>query len=237
MIFATGEEFLVHERWAPSPAGSLAQARAGLPCLPVMELLWDAWCCSRGFGAQAWRGIAVLGAVELGFWGVSHELLLYAPQVSTIFMVLVGRVLVVPLFVWLSLQGAARMSGDEMTNVRLLTCYAPRSIVTALLVGLLAGVGSCFCVIPGVYVILTCCMAVMITAQRKVSPIRAISLSYYGLSGNIAAFLRIQLFCWLLVGLSAIPLGVGLIWTLPWMICVQGEVFRRVFGVSTADSI
>lgn len=237
MVFATGQEFLPHERWSPSPAGSLAQARAGLPCLPVLEVLRDAWCRSRGYKVQAWRCIGVLVAVEIGFWGVSHQLVLRAPSVSTICMLLAGRVLVAPVFVWLSLQGAARISGQEMTKVSLLACYTPRSIVTTLLVSLLAGVGSCFCVIPGVYVILTCSMAVMITAQRKVAPIRAISLSYYGLSGNIAAFLRIQLLCWLFVGLSAIPLGVGLIWTLPWMICVQGEVFRRVFGVSTADSI
>jgi hypothetical protein len=36
----------------------------------------------------------------------------------------------------------------------------------------------------------------------------------------------------LLVGLSALPLGIGLIWTAPWGINVIGVVYRRTFGVA-----
>lgn len=223
------------QAWAPSPAGSLAQARAGSPCLPVFGVLRDAWCRTHGFKARAWRGICVLGLVEAAHFGGSYLALQWAPERSTALIAFAARLFIAPVFVWLMLKGAFRMSGDEMGAVSLLRCYAPRSLLAALLVGVLTCGGLVFCALPGVYVYLTCSMAVMIAAQRKVSPVQAISLSFYGLSGNIRSFLQIQLLCLLGVALGAMPLGIGLIWTLPWAVCVQGEVFRRVFGVSTLD--
>ena len=54
---------------------------------------------------------------------------------------------------------------------------------------------------------------------------RAVSKRWFKLFGLLIAM-------GLVIFASAIPLGIGLIWTAPWSVNVFGVTYRRMFGVA-----
>jgi hypothetical protein len=61
---------------------------------------------------------------------------------------------------------------------------------------------------------------------------------YHGFSGyyrNIGVVIGCQLLMSILLFLSAIPAGIGLIWTLPMMLVMNGILFRNMFGLQSGS--
>lgn len=230
-------EDLAEESWMPSPAGSLAQARAGQSTLPVDEIIRHAWSRVSGFKAQVWGSMLALMLVQIGIVLARLLTVDVLPSYAATPFFSVARFLVAPFGVWIALKGVSRMSGDEVLEKSLGKCFTVSTIVTAAGVGILSSLGLMLFVLPGVYIFCTCYMAAMLAADRELAPIEAVKISYFGLRGNVLSILRLQLICFVVVLVSAIPFGIGLIWSVPWAVCVQGETFRRTFGVETLDSM
>ena len=101
-----------------------------------------------------------------------------------------------------------------------------------LLSTLLIYVGLALLLIPGVYLAIAYCMTLPLIGDRKLGPWQAIETSRKAVSKRWFQFFGLFLVVGLLVVVSAIPLGIGLIWTAPWSINVIGVVYRRAFGVA-----
>jgi uncharacterized membrane protein len=76
------------------------------------------------------------------------------------------------------------------------------------------------------------CMTMPLIGDRNLRPWQAIETSRKAVSKRWFQFLGLFLVVGLLVLVSMIPLGLGLIWTAPWSINVIGVVYRRAFGVA-----
>lgn len=59
-------------------------------------------------------------------------------------------------------------------------------------------------------------------------PWEAIKLSWLVTKDNVLPLLGITIISFVLIAISAIPLGIGLIWTLPWGVILYGVIYHRL---------
>jgi len=108
--------------------------------------------------------------------------------------------------------------------------------VTALLAGFLTTIltylGIFLLIIPGMYLAIAYCMTMFLIADRNLGAWQAMETSRQAVTKRWFKFFGLLLLVGLLVGASALPLGIPLIWTIPWAINVLGVVYRRTFGVA-----
>jgi uncharacterized membrane protein len=106
------------------------------------------------------------------------------------------------------------------------------ALVAGLLSTVLTYIGLILLVIPGVYLVISYCMTMPLIVDRNLSPWEALETSRKAVGKRWFQYFGLLFMVGLLVSLSAIPLGIGLIWTVPWALNVLGVVYRRTFGIS-----
>ncbi|MBC8141762.1 MAG: hypothetical protein H7Y38_10030 [Armatimonadetes bacterium] len=102
-------------------------------------------------------------------------------------------------------------------------------IVTNLLVGLLTTVGFVLCYIPGIIVALAMTLAAPIAIDKGVGGPEAVSQSWQKMKGNLLMMFGIVIVLSLLVLVSMIPLGLGLLVTVPLYIMTIAIIYRDFF--------
>lgn len=77
-------------------------------------------------------------------------------------------------------------------------------------------------------------MTVYLIADRKMGPFAALAASLQASAHKALTLVSLFVVIILIVALSALPLGLGLIWTLPMTSLALGVVYREMFGVHEA---
>jgi len=181
-----------------------------------------------------------------------------SPELLFVFNLLVNivsTVLVYPLFAGVFLIGIRRAGNYPVRFNMVFACLnqAVPLLLTALLmnlviyvpIGLLLGLvyliggfsGGLF-VLAGLlatvyatYIGISYSLALPLVFERGLSPWQALETSRKAISQRWFKVFALMLLVWLLMTLSAIPLMIGLIWTIPLMIVVFGVLYRTIFGV------
>jgi uncharacterized membrane protein len=109
-----------------------------------------------------------------------------------------------------------------------------RIVGVMLLSTLLTYLGMLLLILPGVYLSIAYVMAVPLVAEKNMSVWQALETSRKVIT---KCWWR-MLFIWLLIGVimvvSAIPIFIPWIWTVPMVGMVFGVIYRNLFGVQTA---
>ena len=92
--------------------------------------------------------------------------------------------------------------------------------------------GFALLVLPGIFLFVATSFALLLVADRGLSPWRAIVVSIRGVTHRWFTVFGIQVAAVILMILSAIPLGIGVIWTLPLMMLANAVTYRTIFGVA-----
>jgi len=83
--------------------------------------------------------------------------------------------------------------------------------------------------LPGIYLSVAYMMAIPVLIEKKVSPWQALELSRKTVTPQWFSVFLIMLIMGIIVAISAIPLGLGLIWTLPMAYVALGVIYLRLF--------
>jgi len=108
---------------------------------------------------------------------------------------------------------------------------APVVIAAGLLSTLLTYLGFALLIVPGIYLSVAYGMTLPLLAFHELGPWKAMEMSRKAISHRWFRVFGLYLLVGLLVGLSALPLGIPLIWTAPWGLLVMGVLYRRIFGM------
>jgi len=181
-----------------------------------------------------------------------------SPELLMVFNLLVNivsTVLAYPLFAGVFLIGIRRAGGYPVRFNMVFACLnqAVPLLLTALLmnlviyvpIGLLLGLayliggfsGGLFmltgllAMVYVIYIGISYSLALPLVFERGLSPWQALETSRKAISQRWFKVFGLVLLVWLLMTLSAIPLMIGLIWTIPLMIVVFGVLYRTIFGV------
>ncbi|MFV3367734.1 hypothetical protein ACNFH5_06065 [Pseudomonas sp. NY15435] len=104
-------------------------------------------------------------------------------------------------------------------------------LITGLLMTVLIYIGLLLLVLPGIYLSMAYILAIPLVVERKLSPWQALEASRKAISQHWFKVFGLFLVLGLIMLVSMIPLGIGVIWTLPLMVISVGVLYRTIFGV------
>jgi hypothetical protein len=217
----------------PGDSGSLEDALAGRYDFAIGDVLREAWAMTSGMKGAFW-GAAVL--LYLGYMAVAlvGGLLLRGNAILNMgFNIVLGAIAPV-LFLGLISVGIRRAKG---LSVRFETGFgsfnrASSAFIAGLLSTVLIYLGLILLVIPGIYLAVGYCMTMSLIVDRDFTPWQALEASRKAVTKRWFQFFGLFFLVGVLVVVSMLPLGIGLIWTAPWSVNVIGVAYRRTFGVA-----
>ena len=92
-------------------------------------------------------------------------------------------------------------------------------------------VGYILFILPGIYLAIAYMFALPLLVDKNLTPWQALESSRKAVTHTWFKTLGFVLVLGLIVGLSVIPLLVGLIWSVPLAIIAYGVLYRVIFGV------
>lgn len=108
--------------------------------------------------------------------------------------------------------------------------FAPL-FITGLVMTLLVYLGMLILVLPGIYLSVAYLLAIPLVVERKLSPWQALEASRKAITQHWFKVFGLFLVLGVIMIVSAIPLGIGLVWSLPLAIISVGVLYRNIFGV------
>lgn len=201
----------------------------------IGDVLNEAMDLLKGCKLPFW-GALILYGVILGVLGYALEKILAtlpgdiaAPVINQIIVGLVSY----PMGAGLMMMGIKRAAGMPLRTTMIFDYYGktlPIFLLNLLMIVLIA-IGFLLLVLPGLYLAIAYAFAIPLLVEKNLGIWESLETSrkmvnkfWFRYFGLILAMVVILL-------ISAIPLGIGLIWTLPMMFLVMGIVYRNTFVV------
>ncbi|PCJ37047.1 MAG: hypothetical protein COA75_04645 [Cellvibrionales bacterium] len=114
--------------------------------------------------------------------------------------------------------------------------YALPLLGVAVLMSVLVAIGFILLIIPGIYLSLAYIFAVPLVVEKNLGIWDAMESSRKAVTRHWFKLFFLFLIMGILGMISAIPFGIGLIWTYPMMVVMMGIMYRDIFGVDTVES-
>ena len=216
------------------------------PGFTVGEALTEAWQRTKGAKGTVWGAMGVMYLVMLvlgfglvylqmssglspestgGVWlGIGIDALTSA--VSTLFTA------------GLMYIGVCLAAGKSCSWKTIIEGFpvAVQLLVATILMSLLIVSGLILLVLPGIYLAVGYTLTLPLMLDRRLGPWEAMEKSRKAIHKVWWKVFGIFLVMGLITAVSAIPLGIGLIWTLPMNVVLCGVVYRYLFGVQASKS-
>lgn len=149
---------------------------------------------------------------------------------------MVASALAYPFMAGLNMIGIRR-AADQPISFNEVFAHFGRTVpilITALLSTLLVYIGFLLLIIPGLYLAIAYMLAIPLVVERGLSPWEAMEASRKAITQHWFKVFGLFLLLALIGVLSMIPLGIGLVWTLPLFVIAIGVLYRTIFGVLPA---
>ncbi|MEZ5540008.1 MAG: hypothetical protein R3E63_08725 [Pseudomonadales bacterium] len=212
--------------------GSLETAITGQYDFTISEVLSEAWERIDGYKWQ----YAVIASVYFVIYfaaAIAIGLLFYEkPTQMEAAMQLVG-VTLIPMSAALTMMGLSMATAQPITVKQLFSYYDKLFLLIGLqiLIGLAVVLGLVLLIIPGVYLMIALMFAIPLMLEKNLSIIDAFEASRKAVTHHWFKIFGVLLVMGIILFLSILPLGIGLIWTVPMMVTVIGVMYRRMFGI------
>lgn len=220
--------------------GSLQGALAGDFSWNIGDVIKEAWQLQSGAKLPLWGGMILYYLVLLAASFVMGMLLSMVPE--GIMTAIVTQV-VVGLVSWPMMAGLAMMSIYRAAGLPIRATmvfdYYPRTLpifLLTLLTTLAIVIGMMLLVLPGIYLSIALCLALPLLIDKHLDTGGAMKTSVKVANKCWFQMFGLFLVMGVLLTLSMIPLGIGLIWTLPMMMLTYGIIYREMFGVNETGS-
>jgi len=241
--------------------GSLAKGISGQYQINISEIISEAWQMTNGsklviLGSVlvAWIVSAIIQqiisipmAVLFGIFAVSFEKSMGTPESAvmlsgglimvTMLLGIVSMMAQAPMLVGLEMIGVRR-SADLSISVKYVFHYFKHFIPIALtwaIMCILIFLGFLLAIIPGIYLSVATFLALQLVADRQMGPWKAVKTSIKAINHNWFPIFGLLFVLSLIMAVSCIPLGIGLIWTLPLFFISKGILYRNIFGVQEIE--
>ena len=221
-------------------AGSLERGIAGDYTFTIGEVLKEAW--ARSEGAKLTLNLAMLayvviylaaaGIAEFALTPLIEEQPLIIAIAFIIFQQLFLLAIALPLAVGIFILGVRRAASAPIAVAQIFNHYHKLlSLLGAnILMTIAIFIGFALLVIPGIYLAIALMFTLALVVEKSLSPLAALSASRKAVHVRWFPIAGFCLVLMLINAVAAIPLGIGLIWTVPFSVIACGVLYRRIFG-------
>lgn len=175
---------------------------------------------------------SVLGAI-FGAIGLLSEASLSAILIGQFVISVLASALTYPFLAGVNMVGIRRAANQPVSFNEVfsgLGLFVPL-LITAVVMTVLVYIGSLLLLLPGIYLGVAYMLAMPLVIERGLSPWQALETSRKAISQHWFKVFGLFLVLGLIMALSMIPLGIGLIWSMPLFIISMGVLYRTIFGV------
>lgn len=208
----------------------------------ISELLNEAWQLVKGTKGIIIGGFlvfyAVMMAVSFVLGGIFGLLGLAGDEsmLSILTEMIIGMLasaMAYPFMAGLNMVGIRRAAGHPISFNEIFSHFGRLVpiLITALLSTVLIYIGFMLLVIPGLYLGIAYMLAIPLVVERGLTPWQAMETSRKAISQHWFKVFGTLLLLGLITMISAIPLGIGLVWTIPLLVLTMGVLYRTIFGV------
>ncbi len=136
-----------------------------------------------------------------------------------------------PILVGVMMLGVKRARDKDLDIPSIFNYYtiAMPIIFAYIIVTLITTIGFLLLILPGIYLSVSYSFTYMLIVDKGLGIWEAMELSRKTITLRWFKFFVLALLCGVIIILSAIPLGVGLIWTLPMIYITYGLLYHRLF--------
>ena len=222
-------------------SGGLEAGIAGQYSFQTGEVLSEAWAKVSGakgtiFGAVfAMYAISFLiifiGGMLIGLLGLNENGGALA-IISQLGLQLVYTALTVLFTAGIIMMGVRRAT-DESINFTMLfdgTAHIKPLLIAMILQTIIVMVGFLLLIIPGIYLTVGYGLTYPLIMEKGLGPWEAMEASRKAIHHSWFQIFGLYFVMGLIFMISALPLGIGLIWTIPMGTIVLGIVYRIIFG-------
>ncbi|MGB6018161.1 MAG: hypothetical protein WBF77_01050 [Sulfurimonadaceae bacterium] len=145
----------------------------------------------------------------------------------------------IPLSVGLLLLGYARANDEELRIETIFNYYVLvwPLFFASIFITILTYIGFALLVLPGIYLSIAYSFTLPLMVDKKLDIWGAMEVSRQAVTKHWFTIFGVNISLVLLTVLSAIPMGIGLIWTVPLLMIAQGVMYRKIFGWKVHDPI
>ncbi|TRO35542.1 hypothetical protein EQ832_17345 [Pseudomonas sp. ALS1131] len=176
----------------------------------------------------------ILGGVVGIFGALSDSIALMF--IGEILISLLASALAYPFMAGINMVGIRRAADQPLSFNEIFSHFGRTVplIITAVVMMLLIYLGMILLLIPGIYLGVAYLLAVPQVVERGLSPWQALEASRKAITQHWFKVFGLFIVLGLIVMVSAIPLGIGLVWSIPLMVVAMGVLYRTIFGVLPA---
>ncbi len=225
-----------------SQQGSIETALAGDYDFEIGAMLTEAWEKTDGVKlpfniALSIYGVAYLLAVIGIPFVLSGFTLEFTGFANGVGMVL-NMALCYPIMAGVMMMGVHRAAGRELDYAMSLEYFPMLLPIFVLMLAMMVMLmlGFLLLIIPGIYLSVAYMFALLLVLDKKMSTWEALETSRKAVTHHWFKLFGLVLVMTLIMMISALPLGIGLFWTMPMFYILTGLLYRRIFGVGVAQS-
>ena len=227
--------------------GSLERGIGGQFQFSIREIVSEAWKKTSGAKGTIWLAmllyIVVATPVSVGIpillelIGLSSQ---PAPGEPYNAMVVLGFIvsqiiilsITLPLGAGLFMVGLKIAVGATVSSTEVFGHFHKTLplLVSVILIYFMMLVGFALLILPGIYLLVAYYLAIPLIVEKNLSPWQAMEASRKAITKCWFRFFGLGILILLIAAVAMIPLGIGLIWVMPFIFIAYGIVYRNIFG-------
>jgi len=209
----------------------------------IGDLISEAWQRTKGtkgiiiggfivFYVALFVAMTVLGFV-FGLVGLGSEENIGLMMIGQLIISVLASALAYPFLAGINMIGIRRAADQPVAFGEMFSHFGRTMplVITAIVMMLLVYIGMILLIIPGLYLSVAYMLAIPLVVERGLSPWQALEASRKAITQHWFKVFGLFLLLGLIMTLSMIPLGIGLIWTIPLFVVAMGVLYRTIFGV------
>ena len=240
-IYATPESDVSPRPQSAPGGGNIQDAIDGNIEVRMLATLGEAWRGMKGFKLKChiamaiwfvFYVIAALVALPLAFGLVG----LGADEETAGFIAslvqLIAIAVTMPMLVGITVMGIRHTQRKSVSAGSIMDYFnrAPAAILWYFLMTLMIMLGFLLLILPGIYLSFAYMFSLPLMIEKDIGVWRALEISRKAVTRIWFRASGFLLLISLLLGLGTIPLGIPLIWILPWVTLAYAMVYFKLFG-------
>lgn len=240
-IYATPVSDVSQRPQSDRDGGTIEDAIDGNIEVNMLETLGEAWRGIKGFKLKCHIAMAIwfvvyllaalisipvtMGLVELGANEATAAIIASLVQVVAIAVTM-------PMMVGITIMGLRHARGKPVSVASIFGYFhrSPAAILWYFLMTLMLFLGYLLLILPGIYLSFAYMFSLPLMIEKDIGAWRALEISRKAVTRIWFRATGFLLLIMLLLTLGMIPLGIPLIWILPWVTLAYALVYFKLFG-------
>jgi uncharacterized membrane protein len=224
-------------------SGGLEAGIAGHYSFQIGEVLSEAWGKVSGAKGPIFGGffamyaisflLMFIGGMLVSLLGFNENMGMMLAFITQLGLQLIYAALTVVMTAGIMMMGVQR-AADESINFSMLfdgIAKVKPLLIAMILQTIIIMLGFLLLILPGIYLGVAYGLTYPLIMDKDLGPWEAMEASRKAIHHHWCQIFILGLLMTLIIVFSAIPLGIGLIWTIPMGTIVLGIVYRIIFGI------